>query len=52
MYLAKVLWHGQEQDVLALQADSGPLIGMSLLYGSRLVLEVMDNSNVTIDSLV
>ena len=52
MYLAKVLWHGQEQDVLALQADGGPLIGMSLLYGSRLVLEVIDNGDVTIDSLV
>ncbi|MDE0011459.1 MAG: clan AA aspartic protease [Candidatus Poribacteria bacterium] len=52
MYLAKVLWHGQEQDVLALQAEGGPLIGMSLLYGSRLVLEVIDNGDVTIDFLV
>ena len=52
MYLAKALWHGQEQDVLALQADGGPLIGMSLLYGSRLVLEVIDNGDVTIDFLV
>lgn len=52
MYFAKVLWHGQEREVLALQADGGPLIGMSLLYGSRLVLEVINNGNVTIESLM
>jgi len=52
MYFAKVLWHGQEREILALQADGGTLIGMSLLYGSRLVLEVIDNGNVTIDSLM
>ncbi len=52
MYFAKVLWHGQEREVLVLQADGGPLIGMSLLYGSRLVLEVINNGNVTIESLM
>ncbi len=52
MYFAKVLWHGQEREILALQADGGTLIGMSLLYGSRLALEVIDNGNVTIDSLM
>ena len=52
MYFAKVLWHGQEREILALQADGGTLIGISLLYGSRLVLEVIDNGNVTIDSLM
>ena len=51
VYLAKVLWHGQEQDVLVLQADGGPLAGMSLLYGNRVMLEVVDNGDVTIDSL-
>ena len=52
MYLAKVLWHGQEREVLALQADGGPLVGMSLLYGSRLELEVINNGDVTIESLM
>ena len=52
VYLAKVSWHEQEREVLALQADGGPLIGMSLLYGSRLVLEVINNGNVTIESLM
>ena len=52
MYLAMVLWHGQQREVLALQADGGPLIGMSLLYGNRLMLEVVENGDVTIDSLM
>ena len=52
MYLAMVLWHGQQREVLALQADGGPLIGMSLLYGNRVMLEVVENGAVTIDSLL
>ena len=51
MYLAKVLWHGQEREVLILEAEGGPLVGMSLLYGSRVMLEVVDNGDVTIASL-
>jgi len=51
VYLAKVLWHNQERDVLALQADGGPLIGMSLLYGSRVTLDVVDGGDVIVDTL-
>ena len=50
-YVAKVLWHGAERDVFVLQAEGGPLIGMSLLYGSRLILDVVTDGNVTIDAL-
>ena len=51
VYLAKVLWHGQEREVLILEAEGGPLVGMSLLYGSRVMLEVVDNGDVTIAPL-
>ena len=51
MYLAKVLWHGQEREVLILEAEGVPLVGMSLLYGSRVILEVVDNGDVTIAPL-
>ena len=51
MYFAKVLWHGQEREILTLEAEGGPLVGMSLLYGNRVLLEVVDNGNVTIASL-
>ena len=50
-HIAKVLWHGTERNVYVLQAEGGPLIGMSLLYGSRLILDVITAGNVTIDAL-
>ena len=50
-YIAKVLWHGAERDVYVLQAEGGPLIGMSLLYGSRLTLDVVPGGDVMIDAL-
>ncbi len=51
MYLAVVVWNGQERDVLALQADGGPLVGMALLYGSRVLLDTVDGGPVTIETL-
>ena len=50
-HVAKVLWHGEERDVYVLQAEGGPLIGMSLLHGSRLILDVVTDGDVTIDTL-
>ena len=52
VYLAMVLWHGQQREVLAVQADGGALIGMSLLYGNRVMLEIIDDGDVTIASLL
>ncbi len=49
VYLATVLWHTQEREVLVLQADGGPLVGMALLYGSRVVLHVVDDGDVFIE---
>ena len=51
VYLGKVLWHNHERDVLVLQADGGPLIGMSLLYGSQVTLDVVDGGDVTVREL-
>ena len=50
-YGEKVLWHGQERDVLVLQVDGGPLVGMSLLYGNRVTLEIVEDGDVTINPL-
>ena len=50
-HVAKVLWHGEERDVYVLQAEGGPLIGKSLLHGSRLILDVVTDGDVTIDTL-
>jgi clan AA aspartic protease len=51
VYLATVLWHDQEREVLVLQADSDPLVGMSLLYGNRVTLYIVDDGDVLIDEL-
>ncbi len=51
LYRAKVLWHGEEREVPVLGARSGALVGMSLLHGSRLTLDVVTNGNVTIAPL-
>ena len=51
VYLANVVWHGNEREVLALQTEGGPLVGMSLLYGNRVMLTVVNGGDVTIDPL-
>lgn len=52
MYLAIVLWQGEERIVQVLRTDDGkPLIGMSLLYGNRLILDIVTDGEVTIETL-
>lgn len=52
VYLAKMLWHGREREVLVLQTEGGPLAGMSLLYGNRLIVDVVEGGEVMIDPLM
>jgi len=47
-YEGQVVWDGQERDILILETDGGPLIGMALLYGYRVTLDVVDGGPVTI----
>jgi len=51
LFLATVVWDAQERDVLVLQAEGGPLVGMALLYGNRILLDVVDGGPVTIEML-
>lgn len=51
VYLATVFWHNQEREVLVLQADSAPLVGMSLLSGNPVTLNIVDDGEVLIDEL-
>ena len=51
VYIATILWDGQEREVYALEAEGGPLVGMSLLYGFRLTADVVDGGPVTIEAL-
>jgi clan AA aspartic protease len=50
-FIATVPWHGQDRNVLVLEAEGGALVGMSLLRGSRLSMEVVDDGDVSIEEL-
>jgi len=50
-YEATLLWEGQDRDVLVLESAGGSLAGMSLLYGSRMTLDIVDGGPVTIEAL-
>ena len=51
MYLAIVLWHDEERIVQVLRTDGKALVGMSLLYGNRLTLDIVIDGEVTIETL-
>ncbi len=44
-------WHGHLRNILILEAEGEPLLGMNLLRGSRVTLEVTRGGSVTIDEL-
>jgi clan AA aspartic protease len=46
-----VHWHGQSLLVPALEVDAGALVGMALLYGSRLTMDVFENGPVRIERI-
>lgn len=45
------IWHGARQTVLVLATGKRALLGMSLIYGSRLTLDGADGGNVTLEPL-
>ena len=51
LYRTKVLWHGEEREVPVLRTDGGPLVGMALLEGNRVILDVVTDGDVKIDIL-
>lgn len=50
-YLAQIVWEDAVRHVLVLEADGPPLLGMTLLDGHRVVMEVRDDGLLTIDPL-
>jgi clan AA aspartic protease len=48
-YLVQVHWHDQTREVLALEAESHPLVGMSTLWGNRVRFEARDGGEVKIE---
>jgi clan AA aspartic protease len=51
IYKATIVWHGHDSSVYVLAAEGGPLIGMALLHGNRVTLDVIDSGPVTVEAL-
>ena len=51
IFRATVVWDGQDRTAYVLEADGGPLLGMGMLYGSRVTLDVVDGGDVIIEGL-
>src|SRR6266446_2956412 len=51
VYEAKVVWDGKERHILVDEADTDPLVGMRLLKGYELKMQVRARGKVTIKRL-
>lgn len=51
-YIGTVLWNGQDRTVEVDAADTDPLVGMGLLRGHGLRVDVVENGTVKIEELV
>jgi clan AA aspartic protease len=51
VYIGTVDWDGQSCTIEVDSADTEPLVGMSLLYGYELRIQVVDGGTVTVDAL-
>lgn len=51
VYAAAILWDGQVRTVETDATDTEPLVGMCLLAGHEVRIQVLDGGNVTIEGL-
>jgi len=51
VYAAKVIWDGEYHNIPINQAETDPLVGMSLLYGYELQIQAVEEGNVIVRSL-
>ena len=51
VYEGTVLWNGKVRRIAIDAADADPLLGMALLYGHRLTIEVIEGGSVSITEL-
>lgn len=50
-HLGRVLWYGAEREVVVIVSNGDPLVGMALLGGSRLKVDVVPGGAVRIEEL-
>jgi clan AA aspartic protease len=51
VYAVKVIWDGEYRDIPINEAETDPLVGISLLYGYDLHIQTVEGGNVTIKLL-
>ena len=51
VYVGKLLWDGKVRSILVAEADADPLVGMRLLRGHELKMQVRARGKVTIKRL-
>lgn len=51
VFEATILWDNQERDLVVFAAEGAALVGMSMLSGYRVTLEIEDGGAVTIEAL-
>lgn len=51
IFLIHIPWNGKPREILAMQSESQPLVGMSLLWGHRLEVEVETDGHVLIEKV-
>ena len=52
LYRAIVEWHGRPHPVSVVAIEHGALLGMALLHGSRLTLDVLDDGPLRIEPIL
>ncbi len=51
IYSARIIWDGQFREIDIAESETEPLIGMGLLYGYKLQIEVIERGIVTITAI-
>lgn len=51
LFLGVVQWEGGPRDVLVLETEGGTLVGMALLNGHRVTMDVEDGGMISVESL-
>jgi predicted aspartyl protease len=51
IYAATVIWDGRARHILVEAADTDPLVGMALLYGHDVHMQVVEGGSVSIEAL-
>jgi clan AA aspartic protease len=51
IYAATVIWDGRPRHILVEEADTDPLVGMAVLYGHDVRMQVVEGGSVRIEGL-